>query len=103
MIIHTVAFKTKHPAGSAEETAFLKAGIALGGLPMVRNFQSYKQISPKNNFDFGFAMEFETDQDYEAYNSHPDHVYFVANRWNKEVEDFLEIDYLKYDPADQDG
>ena len=97
MIIHTVAFKTKHPQGSPEEQDFLKAGIALGELEMVENFQCFRQVSPKNDFEFGFSMEFESGSEYEAYNRHPEHVRFVETRWKPEVETFMEIDYVKYD------
>lgn len=99
MIIHTVAFKTKHPQGSAEESAFLKAGMALGDLPMVNNFQCFKQVSSKNDFEFGVSMEFASEEAYEAYNIHPVHMKFVETRWIPEVENFLEIDYVKYDPS----
>jgi hypothetical protein len=97
MIIHTVAFKTKHPRGSEQETAFLKAGMALGKLPMVINFQCFHQVSKKNDFEFGFSMEFESQLTYDSYNHHPDHVHFVENRWIPEIEKFLEIDYVKYE------
>lgn len=96
MIIHTVAFKTKHAKGSADEEAFLKAGIALGELPMVENFQCYKQVSGKNDFEFGFSMEFRSQLEYDAYNEHPEHTEFVQSRWLPEVEKFLEIDYVKH-------
>lgn len=97
MIIHTVAFRTKHPTGSDEESNFLEAGMALGNLPMVQNFQCFRQVSQKNNFDYGFSMEFETQGDYDQYNAHPDHVAFVEGRWIPEVEEFLELDYQKYE------
>ena len=29
MIRHTIAFRLKHPSGSAEETSFLSAGMVL--------------------------------------------------------------------------
>ena len=35
MIRHTVAFRLKHPRGSAEEQSFLAAGMALAGIPGV--------------------------------------------------------------------
>ena len=38
-------------------------------------------------------MKFASEADYEAYNVHPQHVDFVENRWEKEVEQFMEIDY----------
>jgi len=40
-------------------------------------------------------MVFANQNDYSAYNNHPDHVSFVQNRWMKEVSDFLEIDFEK--------
>lgn len=97
MIIHTVAFKTLHPSGSQQELAFLKAGVALGKLPMVKNFQCYREVSQKNDYDFGFSMEFANQADYDAYNVHPDHVAFVDNIWKKEVDLFQEIDYQKHE------
>jgi hypothetical protein len=96
MILHTVAFKTKHKPNSPEERDFLKAGVDLGQLPMVQNFCCYKQVSSKNAFDFGFSMEFESRQAYDAYNQHPAHVDFVQSRWIQEVVDFLELDYMKH-------
>ena len=97
MIIHTVVFKTEHPQGSLNEKDFLQAGTALGKLPMVNNFQCFRQVSEKNDFDFGFSMEFKTQLEYDAYNEHPEHVNFVETRWKTEVKEFLEIDYVKYD------
>lgn len=97
MIIHTVVFKTRHPSGSQEEKSFLQAGIALGDLPMVANFQCYRQISQQNEFEFGFSMEFNSELDYEAYNVHPEHLEFVEARWKNEVDKFMEIDYVKHE------
>jgi hypothetical protein len=93
MILHTVAFRLKHESGSDAEADFLKAGGALAELAMVHNFKTYKQTSEKNDFDFGFSMEFATVADYQAYSEHPMHVDFVTNRWIPEVADFLELDY----------
>jgi hypothetical protein len=38
-------------------------------------------------------MEFADQAVYDGYDAHPDHVAFVRDRWMKEVDDFLEIDY----------
>jgi len=92
-IRHTVVFKLKHPKGSEEEKKFLNAIMKLSAIPGVEKFECMKQISKKNKYDFGLSMEFADQQAYDLYNNHPDHVAFVQNRWVKEVEDFLEIDY----------
>jgi Stress responsive A/B Barrel Domain len=99
MIRHTVAFKLKHAKGSEPETAFLRAAQVLMSIPTVMRFEFLRQVSPKNGFDFGFSMEFASQQDYEAYNVHPEHVRFVETRWKPEVVDFIELDYVVFDLA----
>jgi hypothetical protein len=92
-IRHTVAFTLVHPAGSADETAFLEAAERLSAIPGVENFELLAEVSPKNDYRFGISMEFTDRSAYERYNGHPDHVEFVERRWVPEVADFLEIDY----------
>jgi hypothetical protein len=93
-IIHSVIFSLKHLKGSEEETRFLEDGRSiLSSIPVVRHFKVYQQVSQKNDYAFGFSMEFANSEDYEAYNSHPLHERFVNERWIPEVERFLEIDY----------
>ncbi|MBY5567518.1 Dabb family protein [Rhizobium leguminosarum] len=95
MIRHTVAFRLQHEAGSAEETSFLADALVLAKIPSVRNFEQLRQTSPKNDFTFGFSMEFDDQAAYDTYNLHPLHVAFVRDRWGPEVADFLEIDYTR--------
>jgi Stress responsive A/B Barrel Domain len=99
MIRHTVAFKLKHAPGSEAEAAFLKAAQVLIAIPTVRHFECLRQVSKKNGFDFGFSMAFASQPDYDAYNIHPEHVRFVETRWKPEVVDFMELDYVVFDPA----
>ena len=96
MITHSVFFKLKHPKGSAEEKTFLNAAIALSSIPGVVNFQCVNEVSKSNKFDYGLTMEFGDQKSYDDYSAHPDHVKFVEELWVKNVEDFLEIDYVKY-------
>jgi hypothetical protein len=92
-IIHKVIFCLKYDKSAPETEKFLSDGRAiLTSIPVVRNFEVFQQISPKNDYDFGFSMEFENREAYEAYNIHPLHVDFVEQRWKQEVTRFLEID-----------
>jgi quinol monooxygenase YgiN len=94
MIRHTVVFRLRHERYSAAEKGFLDAAKALADIPGVRKFEQLKQVSPKNDYTFGFSMEFSDQAAYDGYNSHPDHVAFVRDRWVPEVEAFMEIDYV---------
>ncbi len=94
MIRHTVVFTLKHPKGSAAEAAFLKAADILDTIPGVQKFEKLRQTSPKNDYAFGFSMEFADQAAYDHYSNHPDHTAFVQNRWIPEVTKFMEIDYV---------
>jgi hypothetical protein len=93
MIRHTVVFRLKHPKGSPAEADFLHAGEVLADIPGVQRFERLRQVSPKNQYCFGFSMEFADQAAYQGYNNHPEHLRFVRERWVPEVEAFLEIDY----------
>ena len=93
MIRHSVIFKLKYGKGSDNEAAFMQAAKKLAEIPGVKNFEHLKQVSKKNRFDYGLSMEFVNQQDYNAYNTHPQHVAFIEQYWIPGVDDFLEIDY----------
>ena len=94
MIRHTVVFRLKHAAGTTDEAKFLAdSRRILAAIPGVENFEAMRQVSPKNDYAFGFSMEFADRATYDGYDGHPDHIAFVRDRWMKEVDDFLEIDY----------
>ena len=94
MIRHTVVFALKHAVGSTEEMAFLRDAEVLATIPGVEKFEQLRQLSAKNDFAFGFSMEFADRAAYAGYNDHPHHVAFVRDRWVPEVESFQEIDYV---------
>ena len=94
MIRHTVVFRLKHPKGSADEKRFLADARNLAKIPGVEKFEQLRQVSPKNDYHFGFSMEFTDQKAYSGYNDHPHHVAFVRDRWISEVVSFLEIDYV---------
>ncbi|MFK8082956.1 MAG: Dabb family protein [Granulosicoccus sp.] len=95
MIQHTVAFRLHHDAGSDKEKAFLHEVKQLQTLPGVLRFKLMRQVGKKNSFTWGLSMHFSSQQSYDAYNSHPDHVNFVDTVWLPEVADFMEIDYIE--------
>ena len=94
MIRHTVVFRLKHTAGSELEAGFLKAAKSLADIPGVEKFEQLRQVSAKNDYSFGFSMEFAGQAAYAGYSDHPVHTAFVRDRWVPEVADFMEIDYI---------
>ena len=94
MIRHTVVFRLKHATGSAAEADFLRTAEMLARIPGVEAFEQLRQVSRKNDYHFGFSMEFADKAAYAGYDTHPDHVAFVRDRWIPEVAAFMEIDYV---------
>ncbi|MET0672618.1 MAG: Dabb family protein [Microbacterium pygmaeum] len=98
MIRHTVVFSLHHPSGSAQEAAFLAEGRdLLTSIPGVYEFTVQRQVSPKSDLDFQFAMTFSDSAAFAAYDSHPIHVGFVRDRWVPEVAVFQEYDFEEYE------
>ncbi len=94
-IEHTVTFRLVHADGTPEASAFLDDGRRiLSAIPGVQDFGVRRQVSPKSDLTFQFAMTFDDDAAYAAYNDHPDHVAFVAERWAREVAAFQEYDFV---------
>ncbi|MFN2628555.1 MAG: Dabb family protein [Gaiellaceae bacterium] len=89
---HTVAFRLKE---TVDEAGFLDAARRLAAIPGVEEFELLRETSAKNEYRFGISMEFPDQAAYAAYNEHPDHVRFLRERWLLEVDDFLEIDYVR--------
>ena len=93
-IRHTVIFKLTCEKDSAEELDFFNAAKRLANIHGVEKFECLKQISKQNKYEYGLSMEFANQELYDRYSNHPDHISFVQHKWLKEVEDFMEIDYL---------
>ncbi|MBD8079701.1 Dabb family protein [Cellulosimicrobium arenosum] len=95
MIQHTVAFRLVHAADSPEEVEFLAtARRTLTSIPGVRDFTVSRQVSAKSTLTFQFSMVFADAATYAAYDAHPAHQGFVAERWVPEVAEFAELDLV---------
>lgn len=93
-IRHMVVFNLKYPKDSPQARAFIQhARETFAKIPVAQNVMQCYEVSPKNNYDYGFSFDFMHPQDYETYNLHPLHVQFVKEHWESEVTDFLEVDF----------
>lgn len=92
-IRHMVVFNLKYTKEDPRAKDFIEtAKKVFAGIPFARNVMQCWEISPKNNYTYGFSFDFMKPEDYESYNNHPAHCKFVEERWNTEVTDFMEID-----------
>lgn len=92
-IHHSVIFSLKKGMSETEKELFFLEVKKLIAIEGIKKFKIRKQTSLKNQFEYGISMEFESNTEYQFYNTHPIHVAFVKDIWLQQVEDFLEIDY----------
>lgn len=93
-IRHTVTFRLRD---DADADAFFDRLLALQTIEGVRDFELLHQVGSKNDFTHGLWMSFDDQGAYDAYDAHPDHQAFVGEVWERDVEDFLELDYQPVD------
>ena len=93
MIRHTVVFKFKPSVDSIAAQNFFVAAKRLATIPGVQNFESLRQTSKKNGYEFGLSMEFANETIYQQYNKDPLHEQFIQQYWVPSVAEFMEIDY----------
>ncbi|GHU63303.1 hypothetical protein AGMMS49983_06450 [Clostridia bacterium] len=88
---HMVVFNLKP---DADAKVFLETARAkLGPIPYATNILQCYQTNAMCPFKYGFSFDFASQEDYERYNSNPDHVWFVTNFWKTQVADFMEVDF----------
>jgi quinol monooxygenase YgiN len=97
-IKHMVIFNLQVGKDTSEAEQFLRGSAQeLAAIPGVEQFEVFRQVSAKTDYDFGFSMVFADQAAYDAYNVHPVHTKYVAERWVKEVSRFQEIDLTLYE------
>ena len=91
MIQHTVSFRL---SDSADSKAFWAGVTTLEAIEGVQDFQTLRQVGSKSSFTHALSMYFDSQDVYDGYNSHPDHVRFVEELWLPNVAEFVELDYV---------
>ena len=94
LIQHTVAFRLQD---SADAAAFWAGVGTLASIEGVQRFQTLRQVGSKNNFTHALSMYFESQEAYDGYNNHPEHLAFVEQLWKPNVAEFMELDYVPSD------
>ncbi|CAN5764833.1 Dabb family protein [soil metagenome] len=96
MIQHTVSFR---PNEGADVDTLLARAADLAAIDGVRDFTILNQVGHKADYTHALSMYFATQDDYDTYNAHPDHVAFVNDVWIPTVADFIELDYVAAFPG----
>ncbi len=95
-IRHMVSFCLKYEKGSPQAIEFITdTKKILGAISNLASFDQCEQVSPKNDFDYVFVVDFMSEEDYAAYNADPIHEQYVQERWIPEVTRSQETDLVE--------
>lgn len=100
MLIHSVSFSLKEGFSKQEKMDFFLAALRLQEISHVEHFACLKQVSTKNPYDFAISMEFESEEFYQQYNNHPEHLQFMQHYWLKFIREFQEADFTSFSMED---
>ena len=96
-IRHLVIFNFKSKQNIYERDKFLQESkTILTSIEGVEKFEILKQINPDIKYPFGFSMEFKDQVVYEIYKKNPIHLDYVKRIWQKNVGQFLGMDFEDY-------
>jgi hypothetical protein len=96
-IRHLVIFNFQGGKSTDEKDKFLQNSKSiLTSIRGVENFEILKQIIPDIDYPFGFSMEFKDQLVYESYKNSPIHLDYVTQEWQKNVDQFLGMDFEDY-------
>jgi hypothetical protein len=94
-ITHMVVFnlKSEEEGGAGPDAFFAKAEELLWPIPHATNITRSRQTNAMCPYEYGFSFDFDSQSDYDAYNTYPDHLKFVEEWWKTQVSGFMEIDF----------
>lgn len=94
-IHHVLIFNFKNEISETDQQSFLEGMKTLETISGISNFEISKQIHANTKFKYILAMDFDSDESYQAYIQHPQNREFVKKFWLVMVDDYLVIDNEK--------
>jgi len=91
-IRHLALINLKHEKDSPRAKEFLEAAKRdLGGVPSVREYM--QNVTPPKGWQYGLLLEFDCEEDLEAYENHPLNQKFTEEYWIPDVLDYMDINF----------
>lgn len=91
-IRHILIFNLKSETSESDRKSFFEYMDDLKSISGITNFEISIQINPNTKYKHVLAMDFDSEENLQAYLIHPKNRDFVHNFWLKMIEDYLVID-----------
>jgi len=95
---HIVPVSLNYEEGDPRIQEFFDAAKKLlSAIPYVQEYHHYKQTQTETSFQYGFVLEFKSEEDFQKFFNHPNELEFTEKHWNAAVKDFLDCNFVEFD------
>jgi hypothetical protein len=98
MLRHAVGVNLKYGKDDPRVKEFFKAAKkALATIPQVKAYTHYVVTNPDSGYQYGFVLDFESEETWMEYNEHPNNLKFSEEHWDKDVASYLFFNFVPFD------
>jgi hypothetical protein len=100
MLRHAVGVNLKYDKDDPRVKEFFKAAKkALATIPQVKAYTHYEVTNPDCGYQYGFVLDFESEEAWMEYNEDPQNLVFSEKYWEKDVAGYLYFNFVPFDEA----
>ena len=97
-IRHIVPVSLNYNEGDPRIQEFFDAAKELlSSIPCVHEYHHYKQIQADTQFQYGFVLEFKSEEDFQEFMSDPNEEEFTLKYWNMAVKGFMDCNFVAFE------
>ena len=90
MLRHAVGVNLKYEKDEPRVKEFFKAAKQmLATIPQVQAYTHYVVRNPECGYQYGFVLDFESEETWLQYCEHPNNLKFSEEYWDRDVADYL--------------
>lgn len=97
MLRHAVGVNLKYGKDDPRVKEFFKAAKqALATIPQVKAYTHYAVTNSDCGYQYGFVLDFESEEAWMEYNEHPANLKFSEDYWEKDVAGYLYFNFVPF-------
>src|SRR3990170_2178567 len=98
MLRHAVGVNLNYEKDDPRVKEFFKAAKKmLATIPQVKAYTHYVVGNTDCGYQYGFVLDFESEETWLEYCDHPDNLKFSAEYWDKDVASYLFFNFVPFD------
>ena len=97
MLRHAVGVNLKYEKDDPRVKEFFQAAKkALATIPQVKAYTHYVVTNPDCDYQYGFVLDFESEETWNEYNENPENLVFSEKYWDKDFAGYIYFNFVPY-------